>query len=143
MCIMTHPPPSFPNETVCQLLYPFITVLLIVKREIEIKLNALYDRRLLNDYGGTLFDQHQAKLVQRNITDATGALIPPWEEYDNLRTGSVVLARVSLKLYCIQTGSKTRKVSHLLFRRLLTSLMHFRPALSNLCGPDDDCLTFR
>ncbi|KAI0267926.1 hypothetical protein BGY98DRAFT_938417 [Russula aff. rugulosa BPL654] len=81
----------------------------IIPQRDEIKLNALYDRCLLYDYGGTLFDQHHAKLVQRNITDATGALIPPWEEYDNLHTGSIVLARVSLKLYCIQTGSKTRK----------------------------------
>jgi hypothetical protein len=77
----------------------------------DVKLNALYDPRLLSDYGGTVFHHFRAKLVQRNITDCRGTLIAPWAEYDNLRTGTVVLVRVSLKIYNIQNASKTRKVS--------------------------------
>jgi hypothetical protein len=76
---------------------------------------AVYDPRLLSDYSGTVFDHSRVKLVQRNITDCTGTLIAPWAEYDNLRTGTVVLIRVSLKIYNIQNASKTRKVSSLYF----------------------------
>ncbi|KAI0273296.1 hypothetical protein BGY98DRAFT_998292 [Russula aff. rugulosa BPL654] len=71
----------------------------LIDSNTDIKINALYDPRLLYDYGGSVFDHTQAKLVQC-------ALIPPLDEYDNLRTGTVVLIRVSLKIYCIETLPK-------------------------------------
>ncbi|KAI0287011.1 hypothetical protein BGY98DRAFT_1092587 [Russula aff. rugulosa BPL654] len=78
----------------------------LIDSNTDIKINALYDPRLLYDYGGSVFDHTQAKLVQCHFTDCTGALIPPLDEYDNLRTGTVVLIRVSLKIYCIETLPK-------------------------------------
>jgi hypothetical protein len=49
---------------------------------------------------GDLFFVHkQAKLKQRNITDTSGTLVTPWLEYDNLRTGTVVLMSISLRIY--------------------------------------------
>jgi hypothetical protein len=108
----------------------------------DIKQNALYDPRLLSDYGGTVFDHTHAKLVQRHITDCTGALIPPWAEYDNLRTGTVVLIRVSLKIYCIQNGSKTRKVSPL-FLPLFSAGSFHATAVSNIRRQNINGLAFR
>jgi len=58
-------------------------------------MNALYDPRVLYDYGGPIFDHKNVKLVQRHITDTSGTLIPPWLEYEKLRTGTVVLIRLS------------------------------------------------
>lgn len=67
-----------------------------------------YDPRLLSDFGGPLFNLHQAKLVQRNIADVESKLVAPWHEYDKLRTGSVVLMRISLRTYT-PTDSYPRK----------------------------------
>ena len=57
---------------------------------------------------------HLAKLKQQNIVDISGSLVPPWLEYDKLRTGTVVLMRVTLHTYDVQLGPyKTKKVSPL------------------------------
>ena len=78
----------------------------------EVKLGALYNPRTLYDYGGPLFVHHFAKLKQRNIVDISGSLVPPWLEYDKLRTGTVVLMRVTLHTYDVPLGPyKTKKVS--------------------------------
>lgn len=78
---------------------------------LEIKLSALYDPRLLCDYGGPLYNHVSAKLVQRNIVDAaTNTLVAPWEEYDKLRTGTVVIMKVSLHTYTISFDGRTKKV---------------------------------
>ena len=78
---------------------------------LEITLGALYDPRLLYDYGGPLFAHKLAKLKQRNIVAKDGLLVPPWSEYEHLRTGTVVLMRVNLHTYNIPISSyKTRKV---------------------------------
>src|SRR6266550_5872756 len=77
----------------------------------DIKLKALYDPHLLKDYGGPIFVHKRAKLVQRDIKNSTGNLIPPYEEYESLRTGTVVLMKVTLKVYCVPAGNKIRKVS--------------------------------
>ena len=79
---------------------------------LEVALGALYDPRLLYDYGGPLFAHKLAKLKQCNIVAKDGSLVPPWSKYDHLRTGTVVLMHISLHTYDIPISSyKTRKVS--------------------------------
>jgi len=73
------------------LTFPHLFTLFIC---IDIELGALYDPRLPYDYGGSIFYCNHAKLVRCSTTDTAGSLIPPWSEYDNLRTGTVVFIRV-------------------------------------------------
>ena len=82
---------------------------------LDIKLNALYDPRLLPDYGGPVFNHHLAKLKQRNIVDASDNLIPPWDEYAALRPGTVVLMKVTLHTYSIDTDRGIGKKVHQVF----------------------------
>ena len=74
---------------------------------LDVQLGAYYEPRLLHDYGGTIFNHSAAKLLQRNITDTNGSLIPPWDEYDKLRTGTVVLMKVT---FTVPVGNTRRKV---------------------------------
>ena len=81
----------------------------------EIKLGALYDPRLLPDYGGPLYNHMSAKLVQRNIVDlATGSLVAPWDEYDKLCTGTVIIMKVLLHTYTMSLNGNTKKAGALL-----------------------------
>lgn len=79
----------------------------------DIKVGAFYDPRLLSDFGGPLFKLKLAKLKQRSLVDINDKLIAPWEEYDKLRTGTVVLMRVTLHTYTITEGNKDKKVPFL------------------------------
>ncbi|KAF8323557.1 hypothetical protein F5887DRAFT_1086793 [Amanita rubescens] len=76
----------------------------------DIKVGAFYDPRLLSDFGGPLFKLKQAKLKQRHFVDINDELIAPWEEYDKLRTGTVVLMRVTLHTYTITEGNRDKKI---------------------------------
>ncbi len=57
-----------------------------------------------------LFNHNLAKMVQRHIIDQQGELTPPWEEHDKLRTGTVVLMRISLRTYSINQTYSQKKV---------------------------------
>ncbi len=66
---------------------------------------------ILYDYGGPIFVHKHAKLTQRHITDTSGSLVPPWKEYEKLRTGTVVLIKVALRVYCaVPAGNRIWKV---------------------------------
>ena len=82
---------------------------------LDIKLNALYDPRLLPDYGGPVFNHHLTKLKQRNIVDASDNLIPPWDEYAALRPGTIVPMKVTLHTYSIDTNRGIGKKVHRVF----------------------------
>ena len=70
----------------------------------DIKLKALYDPRLLYDYGGSVFDHRLARLRQRNI-------VPPWDEYSELWPGTVVLMKITLHTYSMNNeNGRLRKV---------------------------------
>ncbi|KAJ7912821.1 hypothetical protein B0H13DRAFT_2473669 [Mycena leptocephala] len=75
-----------------------------------IKLGAYYDPRLLLDYGGGYFRHVKARLVQLDVRDATdnsNALVPPWEFYERLRPGTLVLVSASLHIFVMNdTNSK-------------------------------------
>jgi hypothetical protein len=51
-----------------------------------------------------------AKMKQRLLEDMNNNLIAPWEEYDKIRTGTVVLVQVTLHTYTIPNGTKDKKV---------------------------------
>ena len=73
------------------------------------QLGAYYDPRLLHDYGGTIFNHTAVKLLQHDITDIDGSLVLPWEEYDKLRTGTVVLMKVTLRTFTVPVGIPLRE----------------------------------
>ncbi|KAK6996434.1 hypothetical protein R3P38DRAFT_2799750 [Favolaschia claudopus] len=81
----------------------------------QIRLGAYYDPRLLCDYGGDYFRQVKAMLVQLDVRDATARgpadsedpLVPPWDFYDRLRPGTLVLVDASLHIFVMNdTDSK-------------------------------------
>lgn len=51
---------------------------------------------MLPDYGGPLFDLKKNKLVQPDIRDINNELIAPWNLYNELRPGTVVLVVATL-----------------------------------------------
>lgn len=103
-----------------------------------IALSTTYNTSMLYDYGGSLFRHINSKLVQNEIVDADGTtLIPPWEEYEKLRPGTLVIATVSLHAYVMkvkdrdgnETG-KDRRVCLRLFIHLFTVLMFYFTGVS-------------
>ncbi|KIL57048.1 hypothetical protein M378DRAFT_181766 [Amanita muscaria Koide BX008] len=72
---------------------------LTIPTEEEISVGAFYDPRLLPDYGGNLFHHQAAKLVQHDVRDIDLRLIPPWNYYDKLRAGTMVLCDVTMHMY--------------------------------------------
>ncbi|KAF6745819.1 hypothetical protein DFP72DRAFT_856004 [Ephemerocybe angulata] len=69
-----------------------------------VQLGAYYDPRLLPDFGGDMFDLNRAKLVQHDIVDTEGNLVAPWELYDKLCPGTIVL--IKAKLVAWHTGDQ-------------------------------------
>jgi hypothetical protein len=82
----------------------------------EIRLGAFYDPGLLEDYGGAYFDHERAKLVQHDVRYKANQLIPPWEYYEALKPGTLVLILATLHCYIMQDDSgkdrKERKVGY-------------------------------
>ena len=78
--------------------------------EDKIKLGALYDPRLIPDYGGPCFDHHHAQLKQLNIKDVDGKLVPPWKLYELLKPGTLIIANVTLHCFVFPEGERGRKV---------------------------------
>ncbi|TFK59636.1 hypothetical protein BDN72DRAFT_780458 [Pluteus cervinus] len=75
------------------------------------RIGALYDPSILPDYKGDLFKHRRAKLVQHDVRDEEGRLVPPWEIYSALRPGTVVLIMVTLHCYIMGADNiKKRKV---------------------------------
>jgi hypothetical protein len=65
---------------------------------LTVKLDAFYEPKLMPDYGGPYFNLRANKLVQLDIRDLSGDLIPPWKMFECLRPGTVILA--SCTLHC-------------------------------------------
>ncbi|KAF8328309.1 hypothetical protein F5887DRAFT_1288229 [Amanita rubescens] len=86
-----------------------------------------YDPRFLSDYGGALFNHTLAKLVQRYIVDEEGKLTPPWLEYDKLRTGTVVLMRISLCTYSITASYSQKKFYQIYADRIKVLMPSYEP----------------
>jgi len=83
-----------------------------------IELVSFYDPDLLPDHRGDYFKHVHAKLVQLDIRDENDMLIPPWDMYDNLRPGTVVLIDASLVCWHIFAKGRGDKLD----RKVSTSL---------------------
>ena len=87
----------------------------------EPKLGQLYSPTVLTDYKGKLFHNQECMLVQHEILNINRKLIPPWEQYKALRTGTLIMATASLHCFIMKirdmkgnpTG-KERKVSFMI-----------------------------
>ncbi|KAJ3575598.1 hypothetical protein NP233_g983 [Leucocoprinus birnbaumii] len=80
-----------------------------------------YPPSFLNDYGDrNVFNHQQAKLVQQKLYDTDNKLIPPWEMWDKLRPGTLVLVDAYLICWSIpaQGMSKPRKIFHVVSKNL-------------------------
>lgn len=85
---------------------------------VEYKVGQLHELSGLSDYGGPLFRNEECKLVQHEVLDMDHRVIPPWDQYAALRTGTLVMATVTLHCFTMkirdlhggETG-KQRKVS--------------------------------
>ncbi|EDQ98271.1 uncharacterized protein LACBIDRAFT_336116 [Laccaria bicolor S238N-H82] len=93
---------------------------------VEYKIGQLYEPNRLYDYGGNLFRNSGCKLIQHEIIDVNHNIIPPWDQYAALRTGTLVMATVTLHCFTmnvkdfngVETG-KRRKIYQINFHRLL------------------------
>lgn len=77
----------------------------------DIKLGALYDPNLLPDYKGPYFEHVNTKLIQHDIRDIEENLIAPWDAYEALCPGTVVLIEATLKcwIFAEEKGDETRQ----------------------------------
>lgn len=88
--------------------------------ENDVYVSPYYDPHLLPDYSGSLFHHQAVKLMQHDIRDIDLHLIPPWQFYDKLHAGTMVLCTVSLHMYQMAIPStlphqpKIRKVKEFL-----------------------------
>ncbi|KAF4576207.1 hypothetical protein EYR40_000444 [Pleurotus pulmonarius] len=58
-----------------------------------------YDRTLLPDYTSQNFDDGGRMLIQQPIYDEQKRLIRPWEQYELLRPGTIVLVTAELQAH--------------------------------------------
>ncbi|KAJ8506888.1 hypothetical protein ONZ45_g10660 [Pleurotus djamor] len=76
----------------------------------EVREGAFYDPSCLSDYGGPYFKLQKNKLAQQNFYDVNNNLIPPWQTYDKLRTGTLVVVNVALSCYFYTVKLKKLRV---------------------------------
>ena len=69
------------------------------KEQNEIKVGNTYDPNLLIDYGGPLFRHVNSQLVQHDVSTLDKRIIPPWEEYEALSEGTLVIATISIHTF--------------------------------------------
>ncbi|KAJ6622414.1 hypothetical protein B0H10DRAFT_1944591 [Mycena sp. CBHHK59/15] len=63
------------------------------------KVGDVYLPNMMSDHKGTYFNHVKAMMPQRDYKDKDGNLIAPHENYEKLREGTLVLAKVSLSFY--------------------------------------------
>ncbi|KAJ4477725.1 hypothetical protein C8J55DRAFT_489728 [Lentinula edodes] len=67
------------------------------------------------DFGGPVFAMKKAKLIQPQWTNINNDLIVPWEYYNYLRPGTVVVATICIEVFVMPVGSENntlRKIYH-------------------------------
>ncbi|KAJ4472849.1 hypothetical protein C8J55DRAFT_563090 [Lentinula edodes] len=79
-----------------------------IPRDSEISVGAMYDPRLMPDYGGHAFSIDKAKLVQPNWCKIDDSLIVPWKNYLHLRQGTVIVANISIRMHVLHPKNKKK-----------------------------------
>ncbi|KAJ3927774.1 MAG: hypothetical protein NXY57DRAFT_965156 [Lentinula lateritia] len=88
---------------------------LVLPTSQQIYVGAEYDHRLMPDFGGPVFAMKKAKLIQPQWTNINNDLIVPWEYYNYLRPGTVVVATICIEVFVMPVGSDNntlRKIYH-------------------------------
>ncbi|KAJ3897522.1 hypothetical protein F5879DRAFT_927773 [Lentinula edodes] len=88
---------------------------LILPTSQQIYVGAEYDHRLMPDFGGPVFAMRQVKLIQPQWTNINNDLIVPWEYYNYLRAGTVVVATICIEVFVMPAGTGNnaiRKIYH-------------------------------
>jgi hypothetical protein len=89
----------------------------------EVKLGGYYSPELLPDYLPHEFNLEHDKLVQHNIVDTSGELIPCWNNSVQLREGTLILCLITLHTWNIPgTGHEGYKN----FKRVRPIIFHFQ-----------------
>ncbi|KAK7471088.1 hypothetical protein VKT23_002503 [Stygiomarasmius scandens] len=83
----------------------------------QIFVGATYDPSLQYDYGGAAFNLVNSRLVQPDFRDTRQRLICPWDFYDKLRPGTIVIANIDIAVY-LMNGRKTYHANILSLRIL-------------------------
>ncbi|KAJ7162721.1 hypothetical protein C8R43DRAFT_821679, partial [Mycena crocata] len=79
----------------------------------DIYVGAHYPPSLLSDYAGDYFQHQAAKLVQLDVrySDQEETIIPPWDNYDVLKPGTLILALCTLHCFIYQLNAHSIKVA--------------------------------
>ncbi|KAL0580158.1 hypothetical protein V5O48_001868 [Marasmius crinis-equi] len=64
-----------------------------------VRVGAKYSPWVLPGYGGPKFDQRIARVIQADWRDGPGHLIPPWNTWQMLRPGTVIMATVVINVF--------------------------------------------
>lgn len=76
----------------------------------QLRVGNLYDPALQVDYTGPpCYELKENKLVQFDVRDIAGNLIPPWRNYIELRPGTLVLVEATLHCYIMAASGSYRR----------------------------------
>ncbi|KAI0038803.1 hypothetical protein FA95DRAFT_1613090 [Auriscalpium vulgare] len=94
-----------------------------------VTLDGRYDTALMPDHRGSQFRHVHAQLLQLNITDINGDLIPPWELANALRPGTLFIAACNLRLWDMPaqgSGGNGQSKGSMTFQTCIESLKVIR-----------------
>ncbi|KAJ4493166.1 hypothetical protein C8J55DRAFT_485852 [Lentinula edodes] len=79
-----------------------------IPNDSEISVGALYDPKLMLDYGGEVFSLDKAKLIQPNWCKMDNTLIVPWKNYLHLRQGTLIVVNISIRMHVLQPKNRKK-----------------------------------
>jgi hypothetical protein len=89
----------------------------------EIKLGGYYSPELLPDHSPHDFNLEHDKLIQHNIIDTDGELIPCWNNATELREGSLVLVIATIHTWNIANQGRE---GYKKFKRVRVIIFHYQ-----------------
>ncbi|THU90129.1 hypothetical protein K435DRAFT_864605 [Dendrothele bispora CBS 962.96] len=109
----------------------------------DVFVGATYNPNLQHDFGGKAFAFNNARLVQPDFRDVTQQLIGPWDFYEKLKPGTLVMANIDVAVFLVH-GRKTYHANILSLRVLGESGVSverpqvFVPPVHTAVGPSAD-----
>ncbi|KAF7771018.1 hypothetical protein Agabi119p4_6992 [Agaricus bisporus var. burnettii] len=114
-------PDNNPNEFVSQE-HSTLNIASSSKSECEIKdIGSTYPCSYLDNHGDhKYFAQLNSRVVQQNIVDTNGTLVPPWQMWDKLRAGTLILVEGNLICWNIppRSGVASKKIYQVVAHRI-------------------------
>ncbi|KAL0057922.1 hypothetical protein AAF712_015417 [Marasmius tenuissimus] len=87
----------------------------------RIRVGAKYSPWVLPGYGGSRFRQHIAQVIQLDWRNLKGELIPPWNVWDELRPGTLIMANVVFHIY-VMPGRDPSKPKKKVYQAVIKTL---------------------